>query len=83
MNENPKVIQQLLGHRDIKTTIMVYNFVNSDYVREAMDSLNAKIQDNQKVKELTEEEIENFEMTNDEIEERIRELEELQERKRK
>ena len=24
MNENPKVIQQLLGHRDVKTTITVY-----------------------------------------------------------
>ena len=37
MNENPKIIQQLLGHRDVKTTITVYNSVNSDYVREATD----------------------------------------------
>jgi len=28
MNENPKVIQQLLGHRDVKTIITVYNSVN-------------------------------------------------------
>ncbi len=43
MNENPKVIQQLLGHRDVKTKITVYNSINSDYVREATDRLNAKI----------------------------------------
>ena len=45
MNENPKVIQQLLGHRDVKTTITVYNSVNSEYVREATDRLNTKIQE--------------------------------------
>lgn len=33
MNENPKVIQQLLGHRDVKTTITVYNSVDSEYIR--------------------------------------------------
>ena len=33
MNENPKVTQQLLGHRDVKTTITVYNSVDSEYVR--------------------------------------------------
>ncbi len=48
MNENPKVIQQLLGHRDVKTTITVYNSVNSDYVRETTDRLNAKIKDRKK-----------------------------------
>lgn len=48
MNENPKVIQQLLGYRDVKTTITVYNSVNSDYVREATDKLNTKIQEKQK-----------------------------------
>lgn len=43
MNENPKVIQQLLGHRDVKTTIGIYNSVNSDYVKEATDKLNERI----------------------------------------
>lgn len=43
MNENPKVIQQLLGHRDVKTTITVYNSVDSEYVRQATDKLNDKI----------------------------------------
>ena len=80
MNENPKVIQQLLGHRDVKTTITVYNSVNSDYVREATDRLNTKIQEKQK------EQVEEFskdEMTDEEIELRICELERLQEQKKR
>ena len=43
MNENPKVIQQLLGHRDVKTTITVYNSVDSEYVRNTTEKLNEKI----------------------------------------
>ena len=81
MNENPKVIQQLLGHRDVKTTITVYNSVDSDYVREATDRLNTKIQENQKTKELEKYEYDNN-MINEEIEERIQELERLQEQKK-
>ena len=80
MNENPKVIQQLLGHRDVKTTITVYNSVNSDYVREATDRLNTKIQEKQK------EQVEEFskdEMTDEEIEQRINELERLKEKRKK
>ena len=56
MNENPKVIQQLLGHRDVKTTITVYNSVNSDYVREATDRLNTRIQEHNIEKEIEEQE---------------------------
>lgn len=82
MNENPKVIQQLLGHRDVKTTITVYNSVNNEYIREATDRLNSKVQENEKVKEL-ENVTEENEMTDEEIEERIRELERLQARKKK
>ena len=40
MNENPKVIQQLLGHRDVKTTLTVYNSVDKSYYRQATDKLN-------------------------------------------
>lgn len=80
MNENPKVIQQLLGHRDVKTTITVYNSVNSDYVREATDRLNKKIQEHEQERE-TEQEIDD--LSNEEIERQIRELERLQERKRR
>ena len=43
MNENPKVIQQLLGHSDVKTTIMVYNSVDHSYVRNTTDKLNSRI----------------------------------------
>ena len=42
MNENPKVIQQLLGHRDVKNTITVYNSVDSEYIRNTTEKLNEK-----------------------------------------
>ena len=80
MNENPKVIQQLLGHRDVKTTITVYNSVNSDYVREATDRLNTKIQEHEQERKV--EEIDN-DLSDEEIERQIRELEKFQERKRR
>lgn len=80
MNENPKVIQQLLGHRDVKTTITVYNSVNSDYVREATDRLNTKIQEKQKEQA---EEFSKYDMTDEEIEQRICELERLKEKRKK
>ena len=47
INENPKVIQQLLDHRDVKTTIGVYNNVNSDYIRESTSRLNDKLNENE------------------------------------
>ena len=46
LNENPKVIQQLLGHKDVKTTIGIYNSVNSDYVQQATMSTAAKMYKN-------------------------------------
>ena len=81
MNENPKVIQQLLGHRDVKTTITVYNSINSEYVREATDRLNTKIQEHEQEREI-EEDIDD-DLSDEEIECQIRELEKLQERKRR
>mgnify|MGYP004620539437 FL=1 len=45
MNENPKVIQQLLGHRDVKTTITVYNSVDSEYVRQTTEKFNEKFKE--------------------------------------
>ena len=81
MNENPKVIQQLLGHRDVKTTITVYNSVNSEYVREATDRLNTKIQEHEQEREM-EQDIDD-DLSDEEIERQIRELERLQERKRR
>lgn len=47
MNENPKVIQQLLGHRDVKTTIMVYNSVDNEYIRQTTDKFNEKVKEDQ------------------------------------
>jgi integrase len=40
MGENPKVIQMLLGHKDVKTTITTYNSVDKSYYRQATDKLN-------------------------------------------
>ena len=41
-NENPKVIQMLLGHKDVTTTIRTYNSVDRSYFRQATDKLDAK-----------------------------------------
>ena len=81
MNENPKVIQQLLGHRDIKTTISVYNFVDIEYVREATDRLNTKIQEHEQEREIGQD-IDD-DLSDEKIERHICELEKLQERKRR
>ena len=40
--ENPKVIQMLLGHKDVTTTIRTYNSVDRSYFRQATDKLDAK-----------------------------------------
>ena len=92
MNENPKVIQQLLGHRDVKTTITVYNSVDNEYIRNTTDKLNEKIKevemylDDQK----RHEDLENRKndlisrMTDDEYDDLLMQLlEERKERKRK
>lgn len=81
MNENPKVIQQLLGHRDVKTTITIYNSVDSEYVRESIDRLNTKIQKHEQEQKI-EQDIDD-DLSDEEIEHQIRELEKLQERKRR
>jgi integrase len=38
--ENPKIIQALLGHKSVNTTLMVYNNVDKTYFREATERLN-------------------------------------------
>lgn len=76
-----ETLQRLLGHRDVKTTITVYNSVNSEYVREATDRLNTKIQEHEQERE-TEKGIDD-DLSDEEIERQIRELERLQELKRR
>ena len=92
MNENPKVIQQLLGHRDVKTTITVYNSVDSEYVRQTTEKFNEKVKEEQMLidqnirEEVIEERKEKLvkDMTDDEFDDMLQKLmEERQERKRK
>ena len=42
--QNPKVIQQLLGHRDVKTTITTYNSVDKSYFDKAKSVFNDQYQ---------------------------------------
>ena len=92
MNENPKVIQQLLGHRDVKTTITVYNSVDSEYVRQTTEKFNEKVKEEQMLidqnirEEVIEERKEKLvkDMTDDEFGDMLQKLmEERQERRRK
>lgn len=39
-NENPKVIQALLGHKSVKTTITTYNSIDKSYFKKATDLFN-------------------------------------------
>ena len=87
MNENPKVIQQLLGHRDVKTTITVYNSVDSEYVRQTTEKFNEKVREDQMLldKNLRNEVIEERkdklvkDMTDDEFDDMLEQL--MRERK--
>lgn len=92
MNENPKAIQQLLGHRDVKTTITVYNSVNNEYVRQTTEKFNERVKEEQMLldKNIREEVIEERkdklvkDMTDDEFDDMLEQLlEERRERKRK
>ena len=92
MNENPKVIQQLLGHRDVKTTITVYNSVDSEYVRNTTEKFNEKLKQDQLFQEQVnrEKELEEkkekliADMTDEEYDDFLQQLlEERQERRRR
>ena len=41
LNENPKIIQALLGHKSVKTTLTVYNSVDKSYYKDATEKLNS------------------------------------------
>ena len=92
MNENPKVIQQLLGHRDVKTTITVYNSVDNEYIRQTTEKFNEKVKEDQLIHEqkkredVLEERKDKFikDMSDDEFDDMLQQLmEERKERKRK
>ena len=92
MNENPKVIQQLLGHRDVKTTITVYNSVDNEYIRQTTEKFNEKVKEDQlileqkKREEVLEERKDKFikDMSDDEFDDMLQQLmEERKERKRR
>ncbi len=92
MNENPKVIQQLLGHRDVKTTITVYNSVDNEYIRQTTEKFNEKLKEDQilleqkKRDDIIEERKEKLisDMNDDEFDDVLqRLLEERKERKKK
>jgi len=53
MNENPKIIQALLGHKSVKTTLMVYNSVDKSYYKQATEKLNTMF-NSEKMKEYQE-----------------------------
>ena len=52
-DQNPKVIQSLLGHKDVKTTISTYNSVDKSYFDKATNVLNEQFKelDNKKIVE--------------------------------
>lgn len=87
MNGNPKVIQQLLGHRDVKTTIMVYNSVDNEYIRQTTDKFNEKVKEGQMLlekkqrEEILDQRTDNFvaDMNDDEFDDVLTKL--LEERK--
>ena len=87
-----KVIQQLLGHRDVKTTITVYNSVDSEYIRQTTDKFNERVKEDQmllndkKREEILEQRKDEFvaDMDDDEFDEILTKLlEERKERKRR
>ena len=92
MNENPKIIQALLGHKSVKTTVTVYNSVDSEYIRQITDKFNKKVKEDQmllndkKREEILEQRKDEFvaDMDDDEFDEILTKLlEERKERKRR
>ena len=80
-------MQQLLGHRDVKTTIMVYNSVDNEYIRQTTDKFNEKVKEDQMLlekkqrEEILDQRTDNFvaDMNDDEFDDVLTKL--LEERK--
>lgn len=87
-----ETLQRLLGHRDVKTTITVYNSVDSEYIRQTTDQFNERVKEDQmllndkKREEILEQRKDEFvaDMDDDEFDEILTKLlEERKERKRR
>lgn len=75
-DQNPKVIQNLLGHKSVKTTITTCNSVDKSYFQKATDVLNNNFK--------TSESKQTQELEDDELDEELeRLLKEKQERRRR
>lgn len=75
-DQNPKVIQNLLGHKSVKTTITTCNSVDKSYFQKATDVLNNNFK--------TSESKQTQELEYDELDEELeRLLKEKQERRRR
>ena len=66
-DQNPKVIQALLGHKSVKTTITIYNSVDKSYFQKATDVINNQYNTNKNTdknndfkQELDEDELEEY-----------------------
>ncbi len=77
-NVNPKVIQALLGHKSVNTTITTYNSVDKSYFKQATETINKHF-NQQKERELTPQE--KFDNLSDDDYEYL--LEMLKERRKK
>ncbi len=77
-DQNPKVIQSLLGHKDVKTTITTHNSVDKSYFNKATDVFNEQY----KVEDEKQTDFDNLSV--DELIEQMRELErQIAKRKKK
>ena len=79
-DQNPKVIQALLGHKSVKTTITTYNSVDKSYFQKATDVINK----NFKVEEskTSPKDMEDDELTDEELEKLLREKQARRKRNR-
>lgn len=76
-DQNPKVVQQLLGHKDVKTTITTYNSVDKSYFDKATNVFNEKYAVGEQTTNLKE-------IEDDEIDRQLEQLmREKEERRRK
>ncbi len=79
-DQNPKVIQALLGHKSVKTTITTYNSVDKSYFQKATDVLNNNFKvetEPTKIEQMEDDELDK------ELEELMREKEERRRKRNK